>query len=104
MKTLVTDENELLSGCFCGTRGLEINMTLEQARSASHPGDCDADVRALSRVPAIKAQLDAFSFKEIREALSEYGAWEDDELKDNDQNRQRALWSAACDIAENYTK
>lgn len=103
MKTLVTDETELLPGCFCGLRGLEIQMTLEQAQSASHQGECDDDVRLLSQHPDIKVQLDAFDPDDIRAALKEYGAYDAEQLADDDQNRQRALWSAACDIRENYT-
>jgi len=103
MKTLITDENELLPGCFCGTRGFEIEMTLADAQSASHPGPCDADVASLRRKPQIAAQLAKFTDDQLREALREYGAWEDDELQDRDANENRALWSAACDIAENYT-
>lgn len=96
--------SELLYGCFCGTRGLEIAMTLEQALSASHQGQCADDVRHLSKEAAICDQLDAFCPDAIRAALAEYGAWDAEELADNDQNRQRALWSAACDIRENRSR
>lgn len=89
-------------GCFCGLRGLEIEMTIEQALGASHQGECDADVEALLRVPEIAAQFDAMSADEIRAALKEYGAWDESELQDDHQNRLRALWSAACDIRENH--
>jgi hypothetical protein len=36
---------------------IELKMTLDQARSASHQGQCDSDVRDLSKVPAIARQL-----------------------------------------------
>jgi hypothetical protein len=77
-------------------------MTLEQAQSASHQGQCDEDVAALLRVPEIAAQFDAMDPDTIRAGLSEYGAWDTLELADDEQNRHRALWSAACDIAENW--
>lgn len=32
--------------------------------------------------------------------LQEYGAWDDDELQDADQNWQRLVWCAAHNIAE----
>jgi hypothetical protein len=32
--------------------------------------------------------------------LKEYGAWDRQELADHDQNLQRILWLAACDITE----
>lgn len=99
--TTYGQRQQVASGCFCGLRGYEIEMTIEQALGASHAGQCDSDVAALSRVPEIAAQLDSFTPDEIREALKEYGAWTDEELQDDEQNRQRALWSAACDIREN---
>jgi hypothetical protein len=33
--------SRLYYGCFDGTRGQEIAMTLEQAQTASHQGQCD---------------------------------------------------------------
>jgi len=98
------DEDEILHGCFCGTRGLEISMAREQAESASHQGSCDADVAILVKNPAIAAQLDAFAPDEIRAALKEYGAWDAEELADDEQNRHRAVWSAANDIKENLPR
>lgn len=34
----------------------------------------------------------------IREELKEYGAWDDEELADNDANWQRLVWVAAWNI------
>lgn len=79
---------------------LEMQMTLEQARSASHRGQCDADVLALSRVPEIAAQLAAFDPALVRKDLKGYFAWNDADLADHEQNLQRLLWLAAGDISE----
>ena len=92
---------KLYYGCFDGLRGLEIAMTREQAESASHQGQCIDDVRALLKCPEIASQLDAFGPEKIREALKEYGAWDEDELRDDEANRERALWSAAGNLTEN---
>lgn len=100
----LSSPDELFHGYFCGLRGLEIVMTREQAESASHQGSCDADVAFLVKVPAIATQLDAFSPDEIRDALREYGAWDADELADEEQNRHRVVWSAANYIKENLLK
>lgn len=103
----MTTENTsepLFYGCFCGLRGLEIGMSLDDALSCSHAGSCDDDVAALLSKPEIAAQLDAIGADAIRSALKEYGAWDDDELQDDDQNRARALWLAACDIRENQPR
>ena len=36
----------------------------------------------------------------VREELREYGAWDDDDLLDDDENWHRIVWMAACNIAE----
>jgi hypothetical protein len=91
-------------GYFDGLRGLGLNMTKRDAFSASHSGQCDSDVAALVKKPAIAQQLDAMSPDDIRDGLKESGAWDTEELKDDQQNRRRAVWLAACDIRENWSK
>lgn len=80
---------------------IEIEMTMEDARSASHPGQCDDDVRAVSEQPYIAAQLAKIKPEVLRRELEEYGAWDDEELADHDQNIQRIVWLAAGDIRDN---
>lgn len=80
---------------------LELQLTLEQARSASHQGQCDEDVRALSADPAIAAQTVQWKPEDVRDELRGYGSWDAAELADHEQNLQRMLWLAAGDIAEN---
>lgn len=81
---------------------IELQMTLEQARGASHQGQCDADVLALSKVPAIAEQLAALNPTVLAAELKEYGAWDTEELADHEQNIQRILWLAAGDIVDNH--
>ena len=57
-----------------GSGKIELQMTLEQARSASHQGQCDNDVRDLSKVPAIARQLAKIDPAILRDELREYGA------------------------------
>jgi len=75
-------------------------MTLAQARSASHQGQCDSDVASLAAHPGIAAQLDAIGSDTLRDSLRESGAWDAEDLADDAQNRLRAVWLAACDIRE----
>jgi hypothetical protein len=75
-----------------------VRMTYGHAESCSHAGSCDAEVAAVTRLLA--AQLDAMAADDIREGLRESGAWDAEELADDDANRQRAVWLAACDIRE----
>lgn len=77
-----------------------IDMTLEDALSASHPGPCDEDVKILLQKDYIKAQFEKLDPADIAAELDEYGAWDDVELADVEQNRVRILWIAAGDIRE----
>ena len=95
-----TASETTVSGCFCGLRGLEITMTVEQASIGSHQGQCDEDIAALLKEPDIARQLDEIGPEAIRAALKEYGAWDEAELADDGQNRARALWSSCCDARE----
>lgn len=79
---------------------IELQMSLEEAQSASHSGSCDDDVAALSRVPHIAAQLEAIGPDALRQELEGYGSWDETELADHDQNLQRILWIACGDICE----
>jgi hypothetical protein len=96
--------NEYPAWASTGSGRIELQMSLEEAQSASHQGQCDEDVLDLSRVPHIAAQLAEIDPKLLREELREYGAWDDNELKDHDQNLQRLLWSLAGDIVENQNE
>ena len=82
----------------CGR--IQLQLTLKQAKSASHSGQCDADVQALSEVPAVARQLRKVDAEVLRTELRECGAWDAEELADHDQNIQRLLWIAAGDISE----
>jgi dethiobiotin synthetase len=87
---------------FTSSHGtIEIEMTMAQAQSASHQGQCDDDVQALSNNRKIRRQLERIDPVALRKELAEYGAWDDQELADHEQNIQRILWIAAGDIVEN---
>lgn len=77
-----------------------LDMTLQDAKSASHMGRCDEDVAALVADPAISAQLDEIPAEDLSAELRMYAAWSDEELQDNEANRRRIVWLAAGDIVE----
>jgi hypothetical protein len=77
---------------------IEIEITLDQARTGYHQGQCDEDVLFLSREPEIASQLAAIDPALLAGELREYGAWDDKDLADHDQNLQRILWLACGDI------
>jgi hypothetical protein len=83
-----------------GSGVIWLGMSLEQADSMSHPGPCDEDVAMGMRHPEITAQLDVIDPNDLRVALKEYGCWDDDDLKDHQDNLERLVWLAAGDIAD----
>jgi hypothetical protein len=88
-----------MKGYWTSSTGrIELVIPPEMAICASHPGQCDADVLALSKVACVEGQLRALNTSLIREELRGYGAWDDEELADDAQNLQRLLWIACGDI------
>jgi len=85
-----------------GSGRIELQLTLEQARSASHSGQCDNDIAALRTVPAIKRQLDKLDPALLSKELKEWGCWDETERADHEDNLNRILWIAACAIRETY--
>lgn len=79
---------------------IELNITKAQAGIGSHPGQCDADISRLRAVPSIRRQLNKIDPTELAKELSEYGAWDEQELVDHDQNLSRLLWIACGDIVD----
>jgi hypothetical protein len=79
---------------------IELNITKDQAISCAHSGQCDDDVLALSKVPAVARQLEKIDYHVLSAELKEYGAWSDAELADHKQNIQRYLWCVCNAIAE----
>ena len=79
---------------------IELQIAREDAESALHPGPCDADVSRLRDVPYIGEQLDKLSPALVAEYLRECGAWDAEELANHENNLDRLLWIACCDISE----
>jgi predicted metal-dependent peptidase len=75
----------------------EIEMTLEQAYSVSEPG-----MDATDAVNALISQLDLSGLQpdEVRDELREYGAWDEEELADDEENLRRIVWIAGCNLRE----
>jgi len=81
---------------------IEFELTLEQAHTGYHIGACDAGVAELRKDPEIAAKLAKLDRDTLRAELDEYGAWDEEELKDHDQNLNRILWLACGDIVEQH--
>lgn len=76
----------------------DLQMTKAQAAGSSHQGVCDEDVRILSTEPKISRQLRKIDPEKLRQELKGYGAWDENELADHEQNLQRILWIAATTL------
>jgi hypothetical protein len=80
---------------------IELQIDWFDAKGCTHPGPCDADVKAVSELPYIAEQLRGIDAKDLRTELKEYGAWDEEELVDHQQNLQRIVWLACGDIVDN---
>lgn len=82
----------------------ELRIPGECALDCSHSGPCDADVARW--VPRVRAQIAEDAFPNgptpdmIRAELADYGAWDAEELANDDANFARLIWIAACNVAE----
>lgn len=79
---------------------IELELSLEDANSGYHQGACDEDIYYLKRFPHIATQLDQIKPELLRDELREYGAWDDEQLADHEDNLERLLWLACGDIID----
>lgn len=80
--------------------GLEI--TKLQANKGHHSGQCDLDVAELCKDPKIQRQLKKIDPEQLKKELRQYGAWNEEELSDHNENLTRILWIACGDITDEY--
>ena len=72
-----------------------VDMPDEAVPECSHQGACDEDVAYWEP----KIPIDATP-EQIRDELKEYGAWDDEGLADDAENRHRIIWLAAGSIQD----
>lgn len=82
----------------------EIQMTKKQALQGSHLGRCDDDIQQLLELPTIKRQFSRIDHAKIQAELKEYGAWDEQELSNIQENQARILWIACGNIREEIRK
>jgi hypothetical protein len=78
----------------------ELELAQEDVQACSHAGECYNDVSHAITLPYIAKQLDEIGAEAIRQELNEYGCWDAEELADDEMNRCRIVWIAACNIRE----
>jgi hypothetical protein len=77
------------------------DLPLDCIMDCSTPGQAaDDDVYFWRRDPAVAKILDALNSDTVRRGLKGYGAWDEDELADDEQNRHRVLWLACGNFRE----
>lgn len=77
-----------------------ISLALDDALSASHPGNCDQEVEDLRRLEYVADQLESIPDGDLFDELREYGAWNHIQLQDREENERRIVWIAAGNIRE----
>lgn len=77
-----------------------IELPEDVVRHCHHSGSCDEDVIRCMELAEVKAELSEINPEQLRKELSEYGAWNDDQLMDHQENLKRILWIAAGNIQD----
>jgi len=77
-----------------------IDLTRAEVRSIPRSGAADDAVAELVGKLHVSLQLDRIGAALVRDELREYGAWDEKELSDDQQNRHRIGWLATGNIRE----
>lgn len=77
-----------------------IELPEEVINMCHHSGPFDADIDYCMELPEIKAELAEIDPATLVKELSEYGAWDAEELADHTDNLRRILWLAAGNIKD----
>lgn len=77
-----------------------ITLPLDIVKNCSHSGQCDDDVKRSLELPEVKAEMSEIDPIQLKKELGEYGAWNEDELSNHQDNIERILWIAAGDIMD----
>jgi hypothetical protein len=90
---------------FASFNRFELNLPLAIVVACSQPGqDASADVEYALRDANLLHQLDQLDMQDIREELAEYGAWDEEQLEDDEENLRRLVWLAACQLRDELSQ
>lgn len=68
--------------------------------SCPQSGNCDNALAEFREDDEVKAELDKLDPEQLKKELAEYGAWDDEQLNNHDENLTRILWIAIGNIWE----
>lgn len=80
---------------------IELKLTMDQAMTGSHQGQCYQDIAYLRTLPEIEKQLLSLTVEAVVTELQSSGAYDAEDLQDHNDNLSRILWFACSDIVEN---
>ena len=78
----------------------EIELPEDVVKGCYHSGTCDSDIENCRLLPEVETALNRLDPEKLVKELREYGAWDDTELSNHDENLNRIVWIAAGDIQE----
>lgn len=86
---------------FASFNRFELNLPLAIVVACSQPGqNASSDVEQALRNIKLLHQLDQMDMEDIREELAEYGAWDEEQLADDEENLRRLVWVAAGQLRD----
>jgi len=77
-----------------------LNITKAVANECSRSGNNEYSINYYMNLPKYKKQLLKLDKEQVRQELNDLGAWEDDELKNHEDNLQRLFWIACGNISD----
>lgn len=80
--------------------GNDLRLTRKDAEMFNGNGEQSQQVEMLLSKKYIQKQVNELNDENLVKELSEYGAWDSDELQDHNENIKRWLWISAHDILE----
>ena len=78
----------------------EILLPQDVVKNCYHSGPCDYDVENALLMKEVQKELSKIDPSKLKKELKEYGAWDEKELSNHDDNLKRILWIAAGNIQE----
>lgn len=78
----------------------ELTLPADVVHGCYHSGPCDADIENCRLLPEVIKGLAGLDPEKLKDELEEYGAWDETELSNHDENLNRIIWIACGDIQE----